>query len=61
MTTANPSKYCAKEYHGERPCIDALTMAELRLRCARNKSRVEPSDLLFKIRELLHLLRSLFP
>jgi hypothetical protein len=34
MTHHHPSKYCAKEYHGDRPCIDPLTMAELRLRCA---------------------------
>jgi hypothetical protein len=26
------AKYGAKEYHGDRPCIDPLTMAELRLR-----------------------------
>lgn len=32
--TSNQSnaKYGAKEYHGDRPCIDPLTMAELRLR-----------------------------
>jgi len=33
-TTSNTpnAKYGAKEYHGDRPCIDPLTMAELRLR-----------------------------
>jgi hypothetical protein len=61
MTTANPSKYCAKEYHGERPCIDPLTMAELRLRCASSKTRLDTPDLFQKIRELLHLLKTLVP
>ena len=33
-TTSNAykSRYGAKEYHGDRPCIDPLTMAELRFR-----------------------------
>lgn len=33
-TTSNfpKSRYGAKEYHGDRPCIDPLTMAELRFR-----------------------------
>ena len=56
--TTNPSKYCAKEYHGERPCIDPLTMAELRLRCARNKAIIgaTPAGLLYKVAQLCRLL-----
>jgi hypothetical protein len=34
-TTYHPSsKYCAKEYNGDRPCIDPTVMIQLRLRCA---------------------------
>jgi hypothetical protein len=35
-------RYTAKEYRGDRPCIDPLTMAELRLRCAQNKAQHQP-------------------
>ena len=56
--TTNPSKYCAKEYHGERPCIDPLTMAELRLRCARNKADTDTNNvgLLYKLSQLCRLI-----
>jgi hypothetical protein len=34
-----------KEYYGDRPCIDPLAMAELRLRCAKNKAVAQPSSI----------------
>ena len=33
QTYTNPSKYCAKEYLGDRPCIHPLAMAELMIMC----------------------------
>ena len=39
MTHSTPSKYGAKEYYGERPCIDPLTMAELRLRISAQSNK----------------------
>jgi hypothetical protein len=36
-----------KEYYGDRPCIDPLTMAELRIRCARNKAVSQPLSITF--------------
>ena len=50
--------YTAKEYNGDRPCIDPLTMAELRLRCAKNKaSGGDTPNLLHILTKLCRLLR----
>lgn len=34
-----PYIYTAKEYNGDRPCIDPLTMAELRIRLSVKSSQ----------------------